>query len=517
MLRFFVTFIVLGFAGFICSNAIAAEVTESPEALIRLLGDKDYKVREDATDKLVLLGGKALKALSVAAKSRDPEVSMRAKAIIDQFGTVKVSVVRKVRSILLALGTRTRYGRIDQQRLTKAYREMRGLGRGVPRVVVTLLPDFVRTRTTFDFMNTYLCAEGGKSIVKDLVRSMSTRALSGWLGRSIFDTALQIDRKETMKSLKNLLKQGTDDEKANLLSQLYNMFREDILPAIAPLLEDSNYKVRREAFRILTRAASPGVYMKQVLAGLTDKDATVRRHSLSILRRTKDDSAIPHLVKLIDNSKLDFRDRWTAMTVLMEFGGTELRKVVTRILSSEDASYKSLRCNVIGHVARFNEKWARDLVRKFIKSNDAGLRRSAVQSAGLMRDSEATPLIADLLRTEKDYSVLSAAIEAMAVLTKDKAAAVQLFKPYLNSKNMGLAESAVRALGALRSKEAITPLIDALDGRFRAAYYANQELIVISGRRYGEIRPNNKSVNSRIQDKWRKWWKKNKVKFVFPY
>ena len=57
-----------------------AQAAESPEALVRQLGDNSFKTREAASHALVKLGERALPALREAAKDAEPEVRWRAEA-----------------------------------------------------------------------------------------------------------------------------------------------------------------------------------------------------------------------------------------------------------------------------------------------------------------------------------------------------------------------------------------------------------------------------------------------------
>src|SRR3954469_10401380 len=60
-----------------------------PEELVRLLGDKSYRVREGAARELVRRGSAAVDALTAAAKDTDPEVSERAKQLLPQAAAVE--------------------------------------------------------------------------------------------------------------------------------------------------------------------------------------------------------------------------------------------------------------------------------------------------------------------------------------------------------------------------------------------------------------------------------------------
>ena len=60
-----------------------------PEELIRLLGDKSYRVREGAARALIIRGSAAVPALTAATKDPDPEVSERARQLLPQAAAVE--------------------------------------------------------------------------------------------------------------------------------------------------------------------------------------------------------------------------------------------------------------------------------------------------------------------------------------------------------------------------------------------------------------------------------------------
>src|SRR5262249_4446261 len=67
----------------------APSPTAKPEELIRLLGDKSYRVREGAARELIRRGPASVAALPAAVKDPDPEVSERARQLLPQAAAVE--------------------------------------------------------------------------------------------------------------------------------------------------------------------------------------------------------------------------------------------------------------------------------------------------------------------------------------------------------------------------------------------------------------------------------------------
>lgn len=67
----------------------APSPTAKPEELVRLLGDKSYRIREVAACELIRRGSASVAALTAATKDTDPEVSERARQLLPQAASVE--------------------------------------------------------------------------------------------------------------------------------------------------------------------------------------------------------------------------------------------------------------------------------------------------------------------------------------------------------------------------------------------------------------------------------------------
>lgn len=75
------------------ASALLAQQDESVKKLIRDLSSDEFDVRERASDRLVAVGKKAVPSLRDAVEaSRDPEVKVRAAAVLDRILTVRATV-----------------------------------------------------------------------------------------------------------------------------------------------------------------------------------------------------------------------------------------------------------------------------------------------------------------------------------------------------------------------------------------------------------------------------------------
>lgn len=67
----------------------APSPASKPEELVRLLGDKSYRIREGAARELIRRGSASVPALTAAVKDSDPEVSERARQLLPQAAAVE--------------------------------------------------------------------------------------------------------------------------------------------------------------------------------------------------------------------------------------------------------------------------------------------------------------------------------------------------------------------------------------------------------------------------------------------
>ena len=98
----------------------AAAAPEDVDALVRQLGDEDFKQRKAASERLRRLGPAALKALGAARRSGDPAVAARADALIRQIRRVP-SLLERPRRGGLRGAHRVRINVVNGTRMTEVF------------------------------------------------------------------------------------------------------------------------------------------------------------------------------------------------------------------------------------------------------------------------------------------------------------------------------------------------------------------------------------------------------------
>src|ERR1044071_300741 len=110
----------VGMCGLLIAQGLAwGEDARTPEAVVRAiwqLGDSDFSVRERATKFLWSAGKTAESALVVAAKSADPEISSRAKAILGDF---KYGLYPQTPKEVATIIRRFRLGELDRSHVIR--------------------------------------------------------------------------------------------------------------------------------------------------------------------------------------------------------------------------------------------------------------------------------------------------------------------------------------------------------------------------------------------------------------
>jgi len=136
MKKLFVSIVLIA----VCAAALAQDET-SPKApgedeiksLIKALGSDTWKERTDAEKKLIEIGWPAGPALQEAAKSDDPEISRRAKGILDKICYLPDDERSKVDSLFEQMKTK------EDRKRSSAFSAIKKMGESAMRYLGTLL------------------------------------------------------------------------------------------------------------------------------------------------------------------------------------------------------------------------------------------------------------------------------------------------------------------------------------------------------------------------------------------
>lgn len=162
-------------------------------------------------------------------------------------------------------------------------------------------------------------------------------------------------------------------------------------------------------------------------------------------------------------------------------------------------------------LGRSKNKEAFDLLLTLIHDEDGGVRGTAAQAMGSQRDEKAYDVLVSVLEKDGSDKVKGKAVQGLGRLRTEKAMGKVL--GCLKSEQAGIRSSAAAALGNSKDKNAVEPLIAALndpDQKVRNA--ASKSLAQLSGQ--DELHESVKDKSPEEMHKaWEAWWGKNKETF----
>jgi HEAT repeat protein len=199
-----------------------------------------------------------------------------------------------------------------------------------------------------------------------------------------------------------------------------------------------------------------------------------------------------------------FPVREAALEVLSGLRSEEVRALLRKAAGDEKGTKNGRRVGAIEALGRIGDAEALPVLLKNLQHGDFEVRRSSVVALGQLRDPQAVEPIAKAL-ADPEPALRTAALDALgSIRAPEKSLAAML--PMLEAEPWQVRAAAIQAVGRLRVKKAIQPLIDSLrreEGRLREdALAALQNTTTFE---YGDE-----------ADAWQRWWDGVKDRFQVP-
>lgn len=204
-----------------------------------------------------------------------------------------------------------------------------------------------------------------------------------------------------------------------VIKALSHLKAETIIQAIFPLLNDSNWFVRRAAVEILGKLDST-MTISQLVPMLKDKESLVRAATVRALRTLRDEALILDLLPLLNDRDWDVR-----MAVVNGLAAFKSEIVIPRLV-------------------------------QLLKNRDSGLRQSSAWALGVLKLEAAIPNLITLLK-DPEQDVRAAAASALGAFSPS--VALPMLTPLLKDKDPKVREGTAWALGLLKSETSIRNLI----------------------------------------------------------
>nr|MBA3685449.1 HEAT repeat domain-containing protein [Planctomycetota bacterium] len=192
----------------------------------------------------------------------------------------------------------------------------------------------------------------------------------------------------------------------------------------------------------------------------------------------QDPLALAHVIRFLDPVNRSDDELVAAITAIRDSGASGLSAVLQRLIGHGSDDVRLAAHHALDRLAALNVADHKAVAGDTVDA----VRANAVSSLGLMKHTEAAPILVDALRHDERAHVRRLAAIALGRLG-DKANAPVLIES-LTDSNRGVRRYAAEALAQLDYKPAIPYLLMALEANLAGAYI-DRSVEVLSGQDFG--------------------------------
>jgi HEAT repeat protein len=214
-------------------------------------------------------------------------------------------------------------------------------------------------------------------------------------------------------------------------------------------------------------------YKETLLSALQNPDWRARRQSVEDLAEMEDEALAQTLVEIVKDHHQDLNTLNAALSLLSLPDRPFLPKVAA-LMQNEDAEIRLYAAITLGLIGN---DLAVPVLLHALDDMDKNVQFAAIESLGRLKAVEAVDRLIEILK-EEDHFLLFPAIQSLMMIGDSKPV------PHLlkYSKDEGLAEVVLTALGALAGEEAVPAAADYLDAPGADAGLAATALVSIYNR-----------------------------------
>lgn len=197
----------------------------------------------------------------------------------------------------------------------------------------------------------------------------------------------------------------------------------------------------------------------------------------------------------------EVRDR--AVSTLGKYASEEARAAILEGLKNPKVEVRWVCASGIAANLAWNPPPVQPLLVAFEAEKAPGVKIALADALGRTEDIQAATVLSRSLAGEADLVIIGI-LDGIALLRKPEAHIGVI--PMLQHHNWRVQTAALHALGMIRTKESIGPIIDYLDAAIgRPREDARRALIRITQRTFG--------MDANL---WREWWERSKATFTVP-
>jgi len=418
----------------ICGVFECSQHRNTLELINRLDGSYNAKIKENALEELHMIGTPALESLFYALKHKNRNIRKEIPRIL---------VWIKDPSIKSPL-----INALHDNDFQVALAVESALENLEEKVIEPLIPLLESSDDTIKIRVIHILGEIAKRIFDD--------------SRNKDDLILEARNKlnPAVPSLITLLESQNPAVKLNTMWTLRTIKDPRPVGAIIPLLEDKNYDVRIQAIRTLG-VLGDYTAVDEVIETLRNTDWKVRMESVAALGRIRNKQAVLPLINCLEDR--DWRVRYRAIISLGMLKDKQAIDSLVNLFKTDNILViKRIIIFSIGEIA--DDVHTVDFISSFLSNKDRFIQQNAVDALGKIGKPAVKALIMALKRQDENIKRFhDEIIQALAAIGDKQA--IEPIIDALNDAYYYKRVKAVIALGKFNDKRAYEPLLRALQDK----------------------------------------------------
>lgn len=163
-----------------------------------------------------------------------------------------------------------------------------------------------------------------------------------------------------------------------------------------------------------------------------------------------------YLIKIISNKEKNKDFRFMLCNLIGEFKDHAIASFLLEIAKDKEDDVL-IRSEALLSIGRSGDKKSISTLMEFLDDENGSLRSAAIFSLGLLKASQASKKISEILKSDENEMVRIKAVRSLGMIN-DEEAEIGLIQA-LNDNSEGVSSIAILMLGDIKSKKAIKPLI----------------------------------------------------------
>lgn len=264
---------------------------------------------------------------------------------------------------------------------------------------------------------------------------------------------------ETQKTARDAVTSHSDCRK--LIGALFLSEKKDVtgVPILLTLMKSTNEDIRISAVSEIIRTGQEAGFIAMAEM-LKDSRTLVKNSSSEMIEGIRNKPAVPYLIEAMTKYDMDQNIRMDLIKKIIKLGSKKDVPALTGLMEMSD---RKVRLYAAVILVLMGNKIDEKAVMEILKSGDKEAKAIATELLGIIGTKTSVPLLMETL-TDSDNNVSELAVWSLAGITNqtDSLPIVDKLISFLNNPDKQIRDKAVLALGLIKDKTAVPPLLNIL-------------------------------------------------------